>query len=197
MPDVTYSEKPFDPDGFWRNKGARDLRPPELAVLRELYLWRDKQARTMNRPPFKILSDQELVRLAQTQPREVDDLEVSAWQARRLGQGILAAIDKGRRAPHPQFPARSKEYDGRPDRRILARYDRLREWRAQRAAERGVEGDIVFSNGTLMAIARAEPSTLAELADAGALGPWKLEEYGTDLLRVLNENTPPSREPAD
>lgn len=184
LPDVAYVEKPFDPDGFWRNKGARDLRPGELAILRELYLWRDEQARALDRPPFKVLGDEALIRLSQYQPRRLADLGLSPWQARTFGQAVLEAINRGRVAPPPAPPARQSNGNGRPDPITLARFDRLRAWRAAAATERGVEPDVVLNNDSLMAIARTRPTTLEGLAALKLMGPWKLEEYGADLLRV-------------
>ena len=184
LADVTYVEKPFDPDGFWRIKAARDLRPGELAILRELYLWRDEQERGLDRPPFKVLGDEALVRLSQYQPRRLADLNLSPWQARTFGPAVLEAINRGRSAPPPRPPARSSNSNGRPDPVTAARFDRLRAWRGERATERGVEADVVLNNESLMAIARARPTSLDELAALGVMGPWKLEEYGADLLRV-------------
>jgi ribonuclease D len=53
------------------------------------------------------------------------------------------------------------------------------------AAQRGVDADVVLNNETLMAIARARPTTLEGLAQLGLLGSWKLKEYGAALLRAL------------
>jgi ATP-dependent DNA helicase RecQ len=61
----------------------------------------------------------------------------------------------------------------------------LRAWRAQRAAERQVDADIVLTNDALMSISRAAPTTLEALAGVGVMGEWKLQEYGPELLRVL------------
>ncbi len=184
LADVVYTEKPFDPDGFWRNKGARDLRPGELAILRELYLWRDTQARALDRPPFKVLGDETLIRLSLDQPRRVGDLPLSPGQTRSFGPQVLEAINRGRGAPPPQPPVRPSNGNGRPDPATLARFDRLRAWRAAVATERGVEADVVLNNEVLMTIARVRPTTLADLAALNVMGPWKLEEYGADLLRV-------------
>jgi len=185
LPDVVYVEKPFDPNGFWRNKNAHDLRPSELAVLRELYLWRDHQARAMNRPPFKVLSDQTLARLSQDQPTQINDLSLSPRQVKRFGKAILAAISRGQTTPPPQFSVHQRNGNHRPDPATVARYNRLRAWRTHRAAERGVESDVVLTNDVLMAIARAAPANPEELAALGVMGSWKLEEYGADVLRVL------------
>lgn len=185
LPELEYIEKPFDPDGFWRGKGVRDLQPHEVAIFRELYLWRDQQARTQDQPPFKVITDQVLVELSRQAPQRPDDLRLNSRQAGRLGPGILAAVARGRAGPIPQPPPRRYNGDGRPDPEVVARYDRLRVWRAQRAAERGVEMDVVLNNETLMTLARAYPTSLEALTQVGVLRPWKLEEYGPDILRIL------------
>jgi len=188
LPDLEYTEKPYDPDGFWRSKVVRDLRPAELAVFRELYLWRDQQARALNQPPFKIVTDQVLAELSQRQPTRPADLGLPPRLVERFGPAILAAIARGRQAPAPQPPPRRHNSNGRPDPIVNIRYDRLRAWRARRAAERGVDPDIIMNNEALLAIARACPADLEALAGLGILGPWKLEEYGAELLAALAES---------
>jgi ribonuclease D len=186
LPKVQYVEKPFDPDGFWRMKGARDLSPRELAVLRELWLWRDDQARLLDRPPFKVLGDETLVQIARVQPQHPFELPISPRQIDHHGVTLLQAVARGLTAALPAPPARVHNGNGRPDPQVQARFDRLRAWRAQRAAEREVDADIVMNNDALMTIARAAPTTLDSLADLHVLGAWKLREYGTELLRVLD-----------
>lgn len=185
LPQITYVEKPFDPDGFWRLRNARDLYPQELAVLRQLYLWRDEQARRLDRPPFKVLGDDALIRLSRQQPRRPADLALSPRQISQYGRALLAAIDRGRAAPPPQPPARPHNGNGRPDPTVQARFDRLRAWRAQRAEARAVDSDIVLTNDTLLTVARAAPTSLEELVALDVMGPWKVQEYGPDLLRVV------------
>jgi len=184
LPDIAYVEKPFDPEGFWRLRGARTLQPHELAVLREVYLWRDEQARQLNRPPFKVLGDDVIVLLSQRQPRRLEDLPLSVRQVASFGRSLLAAIARGRSAPPPR-PPRPQPGNGRPDPLVQDRFDRLRAWRAERARQRGVDADIVLTNDALMAIARSAPATLEELASLGVMGAWKVQEYGPALLQVL------------
>jgi ribonuclease D len=185
LPDTPYVAKAFDPEGFWRCREARHLNPSELSVLRELYLWRDGQARVMDRPPFKVVGDECLVRLSREQPGRLADLHLSSWQIRHFGGAILAAIARGKTAPAPQPPNRNLNREHRLDPATVTRYDKLRTWRGQRAEERGVEADVVLTNEALLAIARAAPTSLGMLAGLAVMGPWKLEEYGVDVLRVL------------
>ncbi len=166
-------------------KGARDLSPVELAVLRELYLWRDDQARLLDRPPFKVLGDETLLTLSRLQPEHPFELPFSPRQIDLYGVEVLSAIARGKHAPPPTPPARPHNGNGRPDPLVQARFDRLRSWRAQRAAERQVDADIVMTNDALMAIARAAPTSLDLLANVGVLGAWKLQEYGDELLSAL------------
>jgi ribonuclease D len=185
LPAISCGVRAFDPEGFWRNKDARDLSSTQLAILRELYIWRDGQARSMDRPPFKVLSDEALARLSREQPRRASDLAVSQWQLRRFGGAILAAIARGQAAPAPQPPSRQYGREQRLDPITVTRYDKLRAWRSRRAAERGVEADIVLTNEVLMVIARSAPDNLEALSALEVMGPWKLEEYGDDVLGVL------------
>ena len=188
LPQVTYIEKPFDPDGFWRIKGARGLHGRELAVLRRLYLWRDEQARKLDRPPFKVLGDERLVLMSQDQPTRMADLPLNARQTELFGRAILSALGAGRADPEPQPPARPSNGTGRPTPEALARFDQLRAWRVRRAAERAVDADLILTNDALMTIARTAPDTLEALEALGVMGAWKIEEYGPDLLRALTKD---------
>jgi ribonuclease D len=181
---VSYVDRPFDPEGFWRMKGARDLRPADMAVLRGLYLWRDAEARRLDRPPFKVLGDDALVRFSQHPPRALRELHLGAWQARQFGPALLDAIDRALTAPPPQPPPRQNG-NGRPDPAVTARFERLRAWRTRRATERGVEPDIVMNNEALMAIARAAPVSVAAIGELAVLNDWKIEAYGAELLAEL------------
>jgi ribonuclease D len=187
LPGIVYTERPFDPDGFWHSKGARDLSPSEMAVLRALYLWRDGEARRQNCPPFKVMNEEIMARLSREQPRRLTELPHNLRRHDGLATSVLAAVTAGRAAPPPVPPRRPANGDQRPDPAAVARFDQLRAWRAARALERGVEPDVVMNNQSLMAIARAAPAGMEQLAAMGVLGPWKLEEYGDDLLHVIGE----------
>ncbi len=179
----------FNPNGFWRIHGARDLDPVGLAVLRELYLFRDREARRRDCPPFKVVADATLLRLALAQPQTASELDhtkgMTPYLVRRYGQSVLQAIALGQRT-QPPSPFQSSRHR-RPDPEVIARYEALRAWRKRCAARRGVEPDVILSNATLMTLARRRPKTLKDLEKLGILGPVKRREYGEEILRVLRE----------
>jgi ribonuclease D len=190
---VEWEEKPFDPDGFWRMSGVRDCSPRALAVLKELYLWRDERARQLDRPLFKVVGDKTLLQVAQEQPTDREALGrisgMSRNQVNRHGQGILGAVSRGLTAPPPQPPVRRRKRKGkRFDAKAQARYEALRVWRNAKAAERGVEPDVVLTNSDLRDIALRAPGSLEALAEIEALGPWRHKNYGSELLEVLAAN---------
>lgn len=186
-------QRVFDPDAFWRVKGAHDIQPRERAVLRELYRFRDEQARQLDRPPFKVLADASLIELSRAQPHSTDDLRplahLSHYQARKYGVGILAAVKTGQSAP---IPYRPRDND-RPDDATLERFEALRAWRKATAAERGVEPDVLLSNAALWTLARRVPTTVDEIAALDVMTDYKVRHYGDAILTVLRAGPrPPS-----
>jgi DNA helicase-2/ATP-dependent DNA helicase PcrA len=69
--------------------------------------------------------------------------------------------------------------DGAGERRFAA----LRELRNE--LRDGKPAYVVFDNKTLVAIARAAPSSLAELSRISGVGPAKLERYGPAVVALL------------
>jgi len=187
--------KEFDPGGFWRLHGVRDLDDVARGVLAELYLFRDRHARARNRPPFKILSNKALSALSEQRPRSVKDLYqikgVPAWLIKRHGPELLTAIRQGMKEPlawekRPRTNNRSDpEAGGRPSAACQARFEILRAWRNATAEARGVEPDIVLTNQILWAVARRNPRRVDDLTRDGLLAPWQADEFGNALLAAV------------
>ena len=188
---IEFVDKPFDPDGFWRIEGIRQLNGRQLAVLRELYLWREECARCADLPPFKIASSRVLILLSQRQPTTLRALRqfpgLSSLVCNHFSFELLSAIRRGQVAPIPTPPQRLSSEGSRPDAATQARYEALRCWRTRQAAKRKVDPDLVLTNEVLWQIARRNPQSFEELAQIGLLSPWKLRTYGPALLAVLAE----------
>ena len=65
-------------------------------------------------------------------------------------------------------------------------FDRLRDWRVERASEEKVPAYVVFTDLTLQAIAEVKPADPQSLLRISGIGPSKLEKYGTDVLEIID-----------
>ena len=182
-----WNGRPFDPEGFWRIKGTRDLDDTSLAVLRALYIYRDQRAQALDRPPFKVLSDRALLDLSQRAPRSLSELGRVRGIPRRLPhkarRRLLSIIEQGLCDDPPERQERTR--DSRPDRKEIERYEALRQWRNTHAEDRGVEPDVILSNRTLHILARENPTSLEALVGTQALSDWERQTYGREIVALL------------
>lgn len=173
-------------DDFWRINGAFDLDPYEAAVLYELNLYREQVAQAINLPLFKVLGDKTLVAIAAQRPRNADELArapgMSSLQMKRHGKALLAAIQRGLNS-EPRYPPKYR----RPDERYLRRLEALKEWRKTTAQNMGVGSDVVLPRDLLYAIAEQNPHISNHLAEIMAEVPWRLANFGGEILRVLEK----------
>jgi ribonuclease D len=181
-----YRGHEFTPDDVWHVKGVYDLSARAQAILKQLLMLRDREARRQDRPAFKVFGDKTLLALAELAPRHVEQMQhiegMSAGQLQRYGTALLAAIAHGQHDATPTPPRRTS-ID--PD--IIDRYERLRAWRKQVAAQRGVEPDVIVSNAILMDLAQRHPRTVDELPTQEWFGPWRRQTYGAAIVEVLKK----------
>lgn len=181
LPDLS-----FDPDSFWTITGVNRLSPQSQAVLRALYIYRDAVARERNLPHFKVFPDRTLLEIARNLPKEAIDLArvhgMSQGQIQRYGREIVRLIAENRNTPAPRRPRREK----RPPEAVVNRYELLHTWRKARGLARGVESDVILSREAMWQLARAHPHSPQELQAIDGLGPWRLDEYGDEILALLN-----------
>lgn len=180
------SEQGFDPEAYRAIRGARELTPRGLAVLRSLYLFRDKEARRRDVPPFKVIGNEALMQLARHAPATLDELRAmegfSRRLAERMGPRLITIIAQGKKAAPPgvapkRYPKKNPEES--------ARYKALFEWRRKMAQARGVESDVIITRETMWEIARNNPLNIEELSSITSLGPHRRDLYGKLILAVL------------
>lgn len=68
---------------------------------------------------------------------------------------------------------------------VRERFEKLRAWRRDRAAEQHVPPYVIFQDKTLLAIAQRPPVDLDALARIPGVGAGKLERYGAGVLAVV------------
>ncbi len=183
------SEAQETEQGPWNIKGARDLSPRQAAILQELARYREAKAAEADKPLFKIMGDSTLSAIAAAQPQKPADLEsiegMTPGQIQRHGKGLLDAVRRGELAPPLKRPRRAPY-----DEAYVERVEKLRLWRKKAAEELEVESDVVLPRDLMHAVGRANPRDLAELAPIMASVPWRMENYGEQMLKALKEPAP-------
>jgi ribonuclease D len=93
---VVARERVFDPEGWRRIKGSRELDAPGKAVLRALWIAREERARASDRPPFKVLGEPAMLEIARRRPATREALAaipgVTPSVLGRMGETIAAAL---------------------------------------------------------------------------------------------------------
>jgi ribonuclease D len=186
-------------DAFLRLKGIRDLDPRGLAALKELYDWRERVAAERDVAPFRVLGNDVLVETARqlpASPRALGSVPgLSAANARRWGDQLLAAVDRARSLPDTDLPHRPRPPRRPPgDPEIDARVDRLRQARDREAHRLALEPGFLMPRSQLEELARRMPSNEAKMAELDGIRRWQVEAMGQAILQALDPNGGPSPE---
>ncbi len=174
---------------FLRLKGAKMLKPAQLAILREVHAWREGVAEQQDRASFMILGNDILLSLATDPPTSVKDIGVRKGVNERMlekhGRRILAAVKKGQELPKEQWPRleRPKRWDRDND--YEDRLKRLKQTRDTLMKEFDLRPGIVAANQLLMDIARTLPGDLDALKALPGMRRYQVEHFGSALLKAL------------
>jgi ribonuclease D len=184
-----WSEPDDGREAFMRIKGARDLAPRGLAILRELHAWRDGVARERDQATFRVLSNHAMLELSAAPRSGVDELSsvngISPGLAQRRGRDILAAVRRGEAVPEAELPRwpRGQRFERDPEQE--ARVEALRDARSRIADRLGLDAGFLMARAALEEIARARPRTLDELAAVPGIRRWQVEAAGEELVAAL------------
>jgi ribonuclease D len=183
------AERAADPDAFLRVKGARDLSPRGLGVLRELYDTRDALARSADRPPFKIVGDDVLLKLAMALPAtQADMAQVPGCTPRvvgRWGGAFLDAIARGRALGDAALPVVKKHPRPPGNPAAARRAEALKRWRSEAAERFALDPGVLLPNRVISAVADAGPRDLDALASIDGIRRWRVDALGAELVAVV------------
>ncbi len=176
-------------EAYLKMKGARLLKPRQLAVLRELHQWREGLAQRLDRATFRVMNPEMLLLLAELQPREVEALSgirgLSPDQVGRRGPDLIDAVARGLAVPEAELPRVERTRRPPPDPAFEGRLDRLKVVRNAAAERLGLQPGVLCPNGTLEGIARREPKTAEELLEVDGLRRWQAGVLGAELVAAL------------
>ena len=102
--------KTHDEPQWRRVSGISNLKPPALAIVRELWLVRDDAAEKKNRSPKRILPDDLIVELAKRGSADIKRLKAIRGFENRVNRSmttpILEAIERANSLPDDELPKR-------------------------------------------------------------------------------------------
>jgi len=170
--------------GHWeRIDGRLDLSQRQQTILNELCIKREKMAERLNRPLFKVVDDRLLLRVAQSEPHNLEQLAAAGLterQIQRFGRSLLEAVERGSNSPLVQASEVERLSDA-----VLNRMHRLKSWRKTKAEEMGVESDVILPRVYLYALAEQNPRSPEAFEKTMASSPWRLEHFGPEIMRTL------------
>jgi len=191
LESVRYTAGDDRGDAWLRLKGARNLTPRGLAVLREVFQWREQAAAQLDRAAFRILNNEPILEMAEHPPRTVADLVaikgVGKDLAERRGSELLDAVTRGLDLPDAELPPFPRPARHKPDPVYEARLERLKTARNAIAKRLDLAPGVLCPNGTLEAIARATPKSVAELGKLPEVRQWQAREFGAELVAAAGE----------
>ncbi len=175
-----------DEDDLWRKvAGHGTLSDRQTAVLKELARWRDDTAAQRDLPRGWLVKDPTLLEIARRTPSSVAALKtirgLEAREAERSGPAILAAIERGSKAPPISSPPR-------PSKTIVARTRMLSSLADTVVRAHAEEADIAAE----MLVTRSELDSLLMDFLAGHLDEtehrllvgWRRELVGETVLAL-------------
>jgi ribonuclease D len=183
-----WGEKPAE-EAYLKVKGARLLKPRQLAVLRELHQWREELAERLDRATFRVMNPEMLLLLAELQPKEVGALRgirgISPDQVERRGADLIAAVARGLAVPEADLPRLERTRRPPPDPAFDARLDRLKVVRNAAAERLGLQPGVLCPNGILEGIARKEPANVEAMVEVEGMRRWQVKVLGAELMAAL------------
>ncbi len=176
-------------EAYLRIKGAKALRPRQLAALRELVAWRDGVAAERDTALFRIIGNEALLAVSQALPPSAAALGeirgLPASLARRYGPALVTAVGRALRLPEHELPKRERGPRVARDPELETRVERLKTARNAVAQQLAIDPGVLCGKSTLEVIARARPGDRAALAEIGDLRRWQVDVLGEALLQTL------------
>jgi ribonuclease D len=172
---------PPDPNDAWlRLKEGRALKGAARGVAREVAAWRERRAAELDQPVRHVLSDLAIVGIATNPPKNLEQLRhirgIDERNARgRLGEELLAAVERGRTAPSEvaRTPRRDDvERDQRPAVALVSA------WLSQLGRELRIDPMLLATRSDLASFLSGDPN--ARLANG-----WRRELLGEPVRRLL------------
>ncbi len=179
-----------DPQESWRRvSGMGSLSGVALAVLRELAAWRESTACSLNKARPRLLRDEQLIYVAQQQPKTLDDCRSipNLWprSAEKYGQDIVAAVRRGLETPPSAWPSLGiMPVDKRS---LKMQCDRILSLVRKKAAARDIDPTLVAARREVESLALAVFRSRSRPEHKALLRGWRYELLRPQIDLALGE----------
>ncbi|HEX2166631.1 MAG TPA: HRDC domain-containing protein, partial [Longimicrobiales bacterium] len=178
-------------EAYLRIKNTRDLKPRQMAALRELHAWREALAEQRDLATFRVVGNDVLIAIARELPRDTRELArtkgVPGSIGDRYGVDMMAAVQRALDLDEADLPRRERgPRRPPPDAEFDARVERLKKVRDAAAEALGLDRGFLMPRQQLEAIARQRPRTEEDLmVEVADMRRWQVEALGAALLRAV------------
>lgn len=189
LTDAPFNLPANEEPAFIRMKGAKTLKPHQLAILREVHRWRDGVAEKMDRAPFMVVGNDVILSLSTDPPKDMGELGkrkgMNERVIERFGKDIMDAVRRGLSVPKEEWPRIPKGKRWQRDDDYEDRFKRLKQMRDKLTAEHDLRPGIVAANQLLMDMARTRPGDLEALGAMPGIRRYQVKHFGAELLGAL------------
>ncbi|KJV09275.1 ribonuclease D [Elstera litoralis] len=171
----------LDPETAWQRLRPRTGNRRFLAILKELAAWREAEAQRKNIPRQRLLKDEALLEAAANAPRSVADLGRMRALSKGMtegsvGQGILAAVERGTAIPEADCPTLPEKPDVSGGRAALI--ELLKVLLKAKCDSNDVAQKLVANSADIETLAMEDSPNIH------ALTGWRRDVFGEDALAL-------------
>lgn len=175
----------LDGDKYWRFIKGNNITPQQTTVFFDLCRLRETIAANRDVPEFKVFNTTTLLELARRSPLKFSDLTGIEGLSQRLidrhGAELLRTVKLGMKKEPTYRPLKS-----RPSDIYLRRYEKMKQWRKEKAAIIGVESDVILPKEYLDQFAQTPPRSLQDLQEIMSDIPFRYENYGKEIFQAIH-----------
>lgn len=172
----------FDPFGWRKIKGAKQLDDDAQRRAAAVWEWRDRTARAVGKHPSRLVPPWAIVYLAASGPGSDKNGKAKGVPSNLAAEHLEALSDAlhepgDRKLKPPRAPRRRRSVDSDT---FEERMTRLSRWRSEISDETGLDPGFMAPRGVLEAVARAEVESAADYAELPDVRAWRVKRWGDD-----------------
>lgn len=170
----------IDPMDAWKRLKFGNMRPKNLAALRELAKWREMEARKHDVPRGRIIKDETLVELAQVMPRKEGDLSrmrgIDKGLSKTKMDAILHAVQTALALQPADYP--QVKHHKKPSENITSAVAMLQLLLKVQADVHGIASSMIADKDDLESIALGKGESMA-------LTGWRQDVFGQKAQALM------------